>query len=438
MRSIFALSDAGHSLVLILLFLALLFQLFVFCIGYFYRAKWTHCKMLSILAAISFLSLGFLAAGTARQTFDEPMWTITRKWMDIPAAMVFVFIALTSGYACWILWHEWKYRKSTITRASVREGADMMSMGLCFFKEAGQLILVNLKMEKLSELLCGEALQNGESFWQTISQGDLKSGARRSRIMDVPAVILPDGSAWIFDRKVICLNGEEIFQVTAMDATELYGLSSKLKRENSVLRSMNARLKVYGRRVDELTRTQQRLAMKIQIHDSIGQNLMMTRYYLAQEAQGASRQDPAPILQRWLHTIALLRREVAPDESKGAFQYLTDAAESAGVEVLLQGEMPEDDRSVELITAAGAEALTNAVRHAGAKQLRVNISQTDLVCSAVFTNNGRRPAKPLQEGGGLKGLRRRIEGEGGTMTVSADPEFTLTVTIPKEGKVNVI
>mgnify|MGYP003376182879 CR=1 FL=1 len=95
------------------------------------------------------------------------------------------------------------------------------------------------------------------------------------------------------------------------------------------------------------------------------------------------------------------------------------------MEVLLQGEMPEDDRAVELITAAGAEALTNAVRHAGAKQLRVNVSQTDLVCSAVFTNDGRR-------------LRRRIEGEGGTMTVSADPEFTLTVTIPKEGKVNVI
>ena len=438
MRSIFSLSDAGHSLLLILMFLTWCFQMFVCCMGYFSKAKWIHCRILFVLAAPTLLLLSFLAAGIARQTADEPMWTITRKLMDIPAAAVFVFIALVSGYTCWIMWHEWRYRKVNITRASVREGADLMPMGLCFFKGNGQLIMVNLKMEKLSHLLCGEALQNGESFWQMISQGDLKSGARRSRIMDVPAVILPDGSAWIFDRKVICMNGEEIFQVTAMDATELYALSSKLKRENSVLRGMNARLKVYGRRVDELTRTQQRLAMKIQIHDSIGQNLMMTRYYLAQEAQGASRKDLTPILQRWLHTIALLRREVEPDESKGAFQYLTDAAGSAGVEVLLQGEMPEDDRVVELITAAGAEALTNAVRHAGAKQLRVNVSQTDLVCSAVFTNDGRRPAKPLQEGGGLKGLRRRIEGEGGTMTVSADPEFTLTVTIPKEGKVNVI
>ena len=119
-------------------------------------------------------------------------------------------------------------------------------MGLCFFKGNGQLIMVNLKMEKLSHLLCGEALQNGESFWQTISQGDLESGAQRSRVMDVPAVILPDKKAWIFDRQVIYVDGEEIVQVTAMDATELYDLSNKLKQENSVLRSMNARLKVYS------------------------------------------------------------------------------------------------------------------------------------------------------------------------------------------------
>ena len=84
-----------------------------------------------------------------------------------------------------------------------------------------------------------------------------------------------------------------------------------------------------------------------------------------------------------------------------------DAAESAGVEVLLQGELPQESRVVELITAAGAEALTNAVRHADAKQLRMKVSQTDLVCSVVFTNDGRRPEKPLQEGGGLTGLRRR-------------------------------
>ena len=96
------------------------------------------------------------------------------------------------------------------------------------------------------------------------------------------------------------MNGEEIFQVTAMDATEPYALSSKLKRENSVLRGMNARLKVY-RPQGGSTRENaaDKVAMKIQIHDSIGQNLMMTGYYLAAGSTGSIQEgfcsDPAKV-----------------------------------------------------------------------------------------------------------------------------------------------
>lgn len=114
----------------------------------------------------------------------------------------------------------------------------MMSMGLCFFKEAGQLILVNLKMEKLSQLLCGTALQNGESFWQMISQGDLKQEHE-------------EAGSWTFRQ---CIAGWKCVDLRQKGdlhewrgnlsgdcngATELYALSSKLKRENSVLRGMS-------------------------------------------------------------------------------------------------------------------------------------------------------------------------------------------------------
>lgn len=435
MRTIFSLSDSGHSLLLILLFFSLGFQLFVCCLLYFSRTKWIHCRVLSVLTVVSLLLLSFLSSGTDSQTFDKHMWEITQKVMDIPAIAVFIFIVLTAGYAYWILWYELKYKAANITAASVREGADLMPMGLCFFKGYGQLILVNIKMNELSHVLCGEDLQNGESFWQTVSKGNLKSGAKRSRIIDVPAVILEDGSAWVFDRQIIYLEGEEIVQVTAMDVAELYDLSNKLKEENAMLRNMNARLKMYKFKADELTRTQHRLAMKIQIHDSIGQNLMMTRYYLTQEGL---EQYPAPLIQRWQQTIDLFRLDVEYDKPKGAFRYLTDAAESAGVEVVLQGEIPQENRVVELITAAGAEALTNAVRHANAKRFEMKVTRTDMVYSVVFTNDGRQPEQPLHEGGGLAGIRRFIENEGGTMTITADPNFSLTVTIPKERKVNMI
>ncbi len=436
MITISYLSAAAQSAFMILIFLALVFQFFVCCMGYFYRAKWYNCKILAILDILAVMLLSFMASGVRSQAFGEPAWKITRKIMELPAAAVFLLITLTTGYGCWILWHQWKYRKSAVTRASVREGANLMPMGLCFFKEDGQLILTNIKMEELSHLLCGETLQNGRHFWQMISQGKLKSGAKRSSVPDAHTIILPEGAVWVFNRQVISMNDEEIVQVTAMDATEIYKLTGRLKQETSMMQGMNARLKLYSWNVEKLTRTNQRLAAKIQIHDSIGRNLMMTRYYLAMGMQQSLVPDLDMILNKWQHTISLLRYEKEPDELQETFKYLTDAASYAGVEIVLHGEIPRESRLAELVTAAGAEALTNAVRHAGARQLTVKVFLNESNCCAVFTNDGLPPEKPLQEGGGLTGLRSRIEGEGGTVTISADPEFTLMITIPRERRMN--
>ncbi len=438
MRTIFSLPYSQHSILLVILFVVLCFQLYVCCMEYFYKLKLFHCKVLFLITVISLLLLSFLSSCTYSKFLGESMLVITRNIMNIPVLVIYLYIIMTVVYSYWIMGIYWKYKKSSITKESVKEGVDLISTGLCFFKKSGLLILVNLQMEKLSHILCGEYLQNGERFWQCISKGDLKSGARRGELLSIPAVILPDESAWIFDKQILYLNDEEIVQVTAMDVTELYNLANKLKKNNTMLRDMNVRLKLYRRNVENLTRTQQRLAMKMQIHDSIGQNLMMTRYYLANEAQESTEQGISLILQKWKKTISLLRRELEYDEPKKVFKHLIDAAESAGVKVILQGEIPKEERIVELIINAGAEALTNAVRHAGAKELKIQFSQTGLVYCAVFTNDGRLPNIPLKEGGGLTGLRKRIESEGGTMTVSANPDFSLEVTIPNVGKENII
>ncbi len=131
------------------------------------------------------------------------MLVITRNIMNIPVLVIYLYIIMTVVYSYWIMGIYWKYKKSSITKESVKEGVDLISTGLCFFKKSGLLILVNLQMEKLSHILCGEYLQNGERFWQCISKGDLKSGARRGELLSIPAVILPDESAWIFDKQIL-------------------------------------------------------------------------------------------------------------------------------------------------------------------------------------------------------------------------------------------
>ena len=52
-----------------------------------------------------------------------------------------------------------------------------------------------------------------------------------------------------------------------------------------------------------------------------------------------------------------------------------------------------------------------------------------MVC---FCNDGDKPDGEVTEGGGLGSLRKKVEREGGTMMVQSDPEFTLTIALPKE------
>ncbi|MBR6258587.1 MAG: hypothetical protein IKR21_00055, partial [Oscillospiraceae bacterium] len=58
--------------------------------------------------------------------------------------------------------------------------------------------------------------------------------------------------------------------------------------------------------------------------------------------------------------------------------------------------------------------------------------------TAVFTNDGENPPAPVPETGGLKNLRRGIEGCGGSMDIVSRPVFRLTVAIPKGGSRNVL
>ena len=81
--------------------------------------------------------------------------------------------------------------------------------------------------------------------------------------------------------------------------------------------------------------------------------------------------------------------------------------------------------------AMGAETLTNAVRHAGAKQLWIDMEQTETAHIIRYTNDGDVPTGPVTEGGGLSTARRKIESAGGQMRIGAEPRFMLTIIFEK-------
>ena len=82
---------------------------------------------------------------------------------------------------------------------------------------------------------------------------------------------------------------------------------------------------------------------------------------------------------------------------------------------------------------AASEALTNAVFHAGARKLNIMLSERENQWTMRFTNDGTQPEAPVTEGGGLGSLRKKLEREGGTMTIAGSPDFVLSVLLPKKG-----
>lgn len=223
------------------------------------------------------------------------------------------------------------------------------------------------------------------------------------------------------------VNGNKILQLTAVDTTQLYGLSSELQENNKKLKEMNGRLKQYSENIDEYVRNKEILEAKMRIHNEMGQALLSSRSYLLQESSVLQEAD---ILKQWNYVVALLKKESETKNPKNSWSYFVDAADAAGVKILMDGDIPKNEDVAKLIVSAATEALTNAVRHGGADELYVKLAKENGKIRITFTNNGQNPIGPVQEGGGLESLRLRLEEAGGSMTIETEPRFALTASVP--------
>ena len=65
--------------------------------------------------------------------------------------------------------------------------------------------------------------------------------------------------------------------------------------------------------------------------------------------------------------------------------------------------------------------------------LYIDLEETAETFCASFRNDGIPPRGEITEGGGLGFLRKKLEREGGTMTIAGSPDFVLSVLLPKKG-----
>jgi signal transduction histidine kinase len=115
---------------------------------------------------------------------------------------------------------------------------------------------------------------------------------------------------------------------------------------------------------------------------------------------------------------------------------LTTLAARSGlpVEVTIALGRPPPDQVATTVYFTAAELLSNAVRHAGASRVRLDLTGHKGWLRLVVTDDGRGGAAPAPTGTGLAGLIRRAEAMDGRLDVvsPAGGPTTVTVTLPEE------
>lgn len=343
----------------------------------------------------------------------------------MPYGVLTALLALTAAAEAALLLHLKQQRKTMLTPMSAKESLDALPDGVCFFHTDGQPLLVNMQMNRISAELFGTTLRNVDAFLQSLRRGEGNAEFLRTE----PTVIVrtDDGKVWDFRVKTLAVRRAEVQELIACDVTIQYRLREELDARNAGLKRVNERLRRYSREVERSTMEKELLTAKMRVHDDVGRSLLAFRAYLEQPKAERNRDA---LLLLWRQTVAVLKNEASPVKRCSDWELLSKAARSVDVQIVQDGEVPENDRERAVIIAAVHECLTNTVKHAKGNKLYLKLRSSETSLTVKLTNNGIPPAGAICETGGLLNLRRTVETAGGTMKTEATPRFLLWIELP--------
>lgn len=200
----------------------------------------------------------------------------------------------------------------------------------------------------------------------------------------------------------------------------------------------NARLRLAREEIEHLAKLAERERIARDLHDLLGHTLSLV-ILKSELASKLGERDPERAF-REIRDVERISREALAEvraavtgyRSGGLaaeVQHARSALSSAGVTLeteLTKAQLPPAHEAV--LCLALREAITNIVRHAGARHCRVSVDVASEQCTLTIADDGRGGNAP--SGSGLTGMRERVEVLGGTLTRDGHRGTTLTVTLP--------
>src|SRR5581483_3327198 len=231
------------------------------------------------------------------------------------------------------------------------------------------------------------------------------------------------------------------FQLFAVCAAQLL-LSERAARDE--LARANTELKATQVLLDESARLAERLRIARDLHDVMGHTLTTLTIHLdvagklttgaAAEHVACARTASAELLDQVREVVSRFRN-VQPPNLRATLEKLAESARGVlQVRLRIPADLTvADPARAETVIRCVQEVITNAMRHAHARELVIEIRQAGAGITITAQDDGRGGA--FAPGSGLAGMRERFELLGGSLAITSDAGtgFTIEGNLPMIG-----
>jgi two-component system sensor histidine kinase DesK len=200
----------------------------------------------------------------------------------------------------------------------------------------------------------------------------------------------------------------------------------------------NARLRLAHEEIEHMAKLAERERIARDLHDLLGHTLSLV-VLKSELASKLAERDPERSREE-IRDVERIAREALAEVRAAVSGYRTSGLEAevqrarntlltAGVRLetdIAQRKLPPAQEAV--LCLALREAVTNIVRHAGARNCRLVIGCSDSACTLSISDDGRGGNAPF--GSGLSGMRERVDVLGGSLTRIGTNGTTITVSLP--------
>ncbi len=336
-----------------------------------------------------------------------PFW----KYANETLSVVFIVISVVYLFAKSLtsLLNSLTKLKSNINYYSLKEALDGLKTAVMFESEFN-VIYENLAMKTLLEKLKIKQNQSSFEIWQSLKSRE------NSKIIDEQNILV------FSDKKVYSFSiiKQSKTQIYAFDITKEYSTTIEIENKQNELKTKQTEILQMIENLDEIEKQKVVLTLKSKLHDIIGQRLFILHHILdVIDEKTFDLNSVKSLLKTMLDEID--NEDIS--ETQNLKNSIVTAFEMIGFNIEISGEIPKETPKAKALVKIIRECATNAIRHANATKLFVNISDNKI----EIYDNGKFANKSIIEGTGIKGMRLNAETLGGELIISKDNGFKVVI-----------